>query len=75
LKERELVNGFQHESSSSPGGSSGIGFAAATAFASEGAHVIITGRDGEALAPAEKVIGSSARANSRTASRRRSGGW
>ncbi|MDQ4055617.1 MAG: SDR family oxidoreductase [Actinomycetota bacterium] len=44
------------------GGSSGIGLATAIAFANEGANVVITGRDQEALALAEKMIGSSARA-------------
>lgn len=44
------------------GGSSGIGLATATAFANEGARVVITGRNGEALDLALKTIGPSARA-------------
>jgi NAD(P)-dependent dehydrogenase (short-subunit alcohol dehydrogenase family) len=44
------------------GGSSGIGLATATAFANEGARIIITGRNGEALDRAVTAIGSSARA-------------
>jgi NAD(P)-dependent dehydrogenase (short-subunit alcohol dehydrogenase family) len=43
------------------GGSSGIGLAAASAFAAEGAHVIITGRDTEALSAAQKQIGPAVR--------------
>lgn len=39
------------------GGSSGIGFAAAKAFAAEGARVIITGRDETALAKAKAELG------------------
>jgi NAD(P)-dependent dehydrogenase (short-subunit alcohol dehydrogenase family) len=42
------------------GGNSGIGFAAATAFAREGAQVIITGRDPATLEVAEKAIGATA---------------
>lgn len=40
------------------GGSSGIGLAAAQAFAAEGARVIITGRDEAALAAAATAIGA-----------------
>lgn len=42
------------------GGSSGIGLAAAQAFAAEGARVIITGRDEAALAKAKAAIGDQA---------------
>lgn len=42
------------------GGSSGIGLAAARAYATEGARVIITGRDTDALARAAHVIGPQA---------------
>jgi NAD(P)-dependent dehydrogenase (short-subunit alcohol dehydrogenase family) len=44
------------------GGNSGIGLAAATAFAGEGARVIITGRDQATLEVAEKTIGAGATA-------------
>jgi NAD(P)-dependent dehydrogenase (short-subunit alcohol dehydrogenase family) len=44
------------------GGNSGIGLAAATAFANEGAQVIITGRDQATLEAAEKTIGAGSRA-------------
>jgi len=39
------------------GGSSGIGLAAAQAFAAEGARVVITARDADALAKAQALIG------------------
>jgi NAD(P)-dependent dehydrogenase (short-subunit alcohol dehydrogenase family) len=42
------------------GGNSGIGLSAATAFAREGAQVIITGRDPATLEVAEKAIGATA---------------
>ncbi|MCC8394340.1 SDR family oxidoreductase [Paraburkholderia sp. MMS20-SJTR3] len=42
------------------GGSSGIGFAAAQAFAREGARVIITGRDADALETAKAALGERA---------------
>ena len=55
------MNRFQDRIVLVTGGGSGIGLAAVTAFATEGAHVIITGQDSEGLAQAEE-IGSSARA-------------
>ncbi|KVQ88649.1 SDR family oxidoreductase [Burkholderia ubonensis] len=42
------------------GGTSGIGLAAARAFAAEGARVIVTGRDVEALAAAQRTLGDDA---------------
>jgi NAD(P)-dependent dehydrogenase (short-subunit alcohol dehydrogenase family) len=39
------------------GGTSGIGLAAAQAFAAEGARVVVTGRDAEALVKAQALIG------------------
>jgi NAD(P)-dependent dehydrogenase (short-subunit alcohol dehydrogenase family) len=42
------------------GGSSGIGLAAAKAFAAEGARVVITGRDSAALEEAGRVLGADA---------------
>jgi NAD(P)-dependent dehydrogenase (short-subunit alcohol dehydrogenase family) len=42
------------------GGSSGIGLASAKAFAAEGAHVIITGRDAAALEHAKTEVGANA---------------
>jgi NAD(P)-dependent dehydrogenase (short-subunit alcohol dehydrogenase family) len=48
---------FQDKSVLVTGGSSGIGFAAASAFAAEGARVIITGRDGAALETARSKLG------------------
>jgi NAD(P)-dependent dehydrogenase (short-subunit alcohol dehydrogenase family) len=44
------------------GGTSGIGLASAKAFAEEGAHVIITGRDKERLESAQLAIGKPVRA-------------
>ena len=42
------------------GGNSGIGLAAARAFAAEGARVIITGRDEQTLAAARETLGDGA---------------
>jgi NAD(P)-dependent dehydrogenase (short-subunit alcohol dehydrogenase family) len=51
---------FQNTSILVTGGSSGIGFAAAQAFAREGARVIITGRDADALETAKAALGGNA---------------
>ena len=51
---------FQGKSVLVTGGSSGIGFAAAKAFASEGARVVITGRDADALDTARTALGADA---------------
>jgi NAD(P)-dependent dehydrogenase (short-subunit alcohol dehydrogenase family) len=42
------------------GGSSGIGLATARAFAAEGARVVITGRDSEALEQSKAILGANA---------------
>ncbi len=49
---------FEGKTALVTGGSSGIGLAAAQAFAAEGARVIITGRDEAALAAAAAAIGA-----------------
>ncbi|MFM0630131.1 SDR family oxidoreductase [Paraburkholderia xenovorans] len=51
---------FQGKSVLVTGGSSGIGFAAAKAFAHEGARVVITGRDADALETARLALGADA---------------
>ena len=51
---------FQNKAILVTGGSSGIGFAAARAFADEGARVVITGRDADALEPARAALGGNA---------------
>src|SRR6478609_8231621 len=48
---------FQDKTVLVTGGSSGIGLAAAKAFAAEGARVVITGRDADALDRARSEIG------------------
>jgi NAD(P)-dependent dehydrogenase (short-subunit alcohol dehydrogenase family) len=54
------MNRFANKSILVTGGSSGIGLAAAKAFAAEGARVIITGRDGKALSEALPQLGPNA---------------
>jgi len=53
---------FTHKNVLVTGGSSGIGLAAAKAYAAEGARVFITGRDEQALAKAIAEIGAGASA-------------
>lgn len=54
------MNRFQNQTVLVTGGSSGIGLAAAMAYANEGARVVITGRDEQALARAKAAIGKDA---------------
>lgn len=54
------MNRFQNKTALVTGGSSGIGFGSAKAFAAEGARVIITGRDTTALEQARAQLGSDA---------------
>ncbi len=54
------MNRFQNQTVLVTGGSSGIGLAAAKAYANEGARVVITGRDEQALARAQADIGHGA---------------
>jgi NAD(P)-dependent dehydrogenase (short-subunit alcohol dehydrogenase family) len=51
---------FQGKTVLVTGGSSGIGFSAAKAFADEGARVVITGRDAAALETARAALGAKA---------------
>jgi NAD(P)-dependent dehydrogenase (short-subunit alcohol dehydrogenase family) len=52
------MNRFDGKSVLVTGGTSGIGLAAARAFAAEGARVIVTGRDAHGLDEARAAIGS-----------------
>lgn len=52
------MNRFSNKSVLVTGGSSGIGLAAAQAFVAEGARVVITGRDAQALEQAQALIDS-----------------
>lgn len=54
------MNRFEQKTVLVTGGASGIGFAAAQAFAAEGARVIITGRDATALETARASLGATA---------------
>jgi NAD(P)-dependent dehydrogenase (short-subunit alcohol dehydrogenase family) len=54
------MNRFTHKNILVTGGSSGIGLAAALAFAAEGARVVITGRDTAALEQARTALGDDA---------------
>lgn len=54
------MNRFNNKTILVTGGSSGIGLAAAQAFAAEGARVIVTGRDAAALEQAKAALGADA---------------
>jgi len=54
------MNRFDNQTVLVTGGSSGIGLAAAKAYANEGARVVITGRDEKSLASARAEIGNGA---------------
>ena len=52
------MNRFEDKTMLVTGGNSGIGLAAAVAYADEGARVVITGRDEAALSRAKAAIGT-----------------
>ncbi|WP_250509054.1 SDR family oxidoreductase [Caballeronia sp. GACF4] len=54
------MNRFEGKTVLVTGGNSGIGLAAAQAFAAEGARVVITGRDEVSLAKARETLGANA---------------
>lgn len=54
------MNRFEGKTALVTGGTSGIGLAAAKAFAAEGARVVVTGRDAAALERAKAELGASA---------------
>ncbi|WP_322049019.1 SDR family oxidoreductase [Paraburkholderia sp. J67] len=56
------MNRFANKTVLVTGGTSGIGLAAAQAYAAEGASVIVTGRDKAALDAARRALGATARA-------------
>jgi NAD(P)-dependent dehydrogenase (short-subunit alcohol dehydrogenase family) len=56
------MNRFANKTVLVTGGTSGIGLAAALAYAAEGAHVIVTGRDEAGLEAARQALGPNGRA-------------
>ncbi|CAB3823557.1 SDR family oxidoreductase [Achromobacter mucicolens] len=61
------MNRFEQKTVLVTGGTSGIGLAAAQAFAAEGARVIVTGRDAAALEKTRAALGANALAIQNTA--------
>ncbi|KAG0742891.1 hypothetical protein G6F24_016382 [Rhizopus arrhizus] len=61
------MNRFEQKTVLVTGGTSGIGLAAAQAFAAEGARVIVTGRDAAALETTRATLGARAVAIQNTA--------
>src|SRR4051794_17629146 len=55
-----IMERFQDKTVLITGGTSGIGLAAAKAFAEEGARVVVTGRDAAALEKAQAELGPKA---------------